>query len=95
MVPRFLNVLQRDIVNQRGTCFILGSSSSYLARTFADEEGAITTSQNELWSRFGKLFFPSSPDVPALLPAAMLPRQARGTHKRTVYQTYSTVHFGT
>ena len=41
-----------------------------------------TTSQNQLWSRFGKLFFPSSPDVPALLPSAMLPRQARGTHKK-------------
>jgi len=54
-----------------------------------------TTSQNQLWSRFGKLFFPSSPDVPALLPSAMLPRQARGTHQKTVYQTYSTVHFGT
>ena len=54
-----------------------------------------TTSQNKLWSRFGKLFFPSSPDVPALLPSAMLPRQARGTRKKTVYQTYCTVHFGT
>ena len=54
-----------------------------------------TTSQNQLWSRFGKLFFQSSPDVPALLPSAMLPRQARGTHKKTVFQTYSTVHFGT
>ena len=47
-----------------------------------------TTSQNQLWSRFGKLFFPSSPDVPALLPSAMLPRQAWGTHKKTVCKTY-------
>ena len=54
-----------------------------------------TTSQNQLWNRFGKLFFQSFPDVPALLPSAMLPRQARGTRKKTVYQTYSTVHFGT
>ena len=54
-----------------------------------------TRSQNQLWSRFGKLFFTSSPDVPAQLPSAMLPRQARGTCKKTVYQTYSTVDFGT
>ena len=43
----------------------------------------------EVW----KLFSQSCTDVPAQLPSAMLPRQARGTCKKTVIQTPETVHF--
>ena len=38
--------------------------------------------QNELYSEVWKLFSQSSTDAPFLLPCAMLPRQARGTHKK-------------
>ena len=37
---------------------------------------------NEEYSEVWKLFFESSTDVPALLPSAMLPRQAEGTRKK-------------
>ena len=36
-------------------------------------------SQNELYSRFCKLFSESSTGIPTLLPYSLLPRQARGT----------------
>ena len=47
----------------------------------------ITKRQNELFWRLCKLFSQSCTDVPAQLPSAMLPRQARGTCKKTVIQT--------
>ena len=40
-----------------------------------------TKRQNELFSEVRKLFSQSCTDVPAQLPSAMLPRQARGTCK--------------
>ena len=43
-----------------------------------------TKRQNELFSEVRKLFSQSCIDVPAQLPSAMLPRQARGTCKKTV-----------
>ena len=52
-----------------------------------------TKRQNELFSEVWKLFSQSCTDVPAQLPSAMLPRQARGTCKKTVIQTSETVHF--
>ena len=52
-----------------------------------------TKRQNELLSEVWKLFSQSRTDVPAQLPSAMLPRQARGTCKQTVIQTSETVHF--
>ena len=52
-----------------------------------------TKRQNELHSEVCTLFPESSTGVPALLPCAMLPRQARGTHKKAVFKTYCTVHF--
>ena len=48
---------------------------------------------NCLHSEVRKLFSQSCTDVPAQLPSAMLPRQARGTCKKTVIQTSETVHF--
>ena len=39
------------------------------------------------------VFSLSSNDVPALLPCARLPRQARGTQEKTAYKTSETVHF--
>ena len=50
-----------------------------------------TKRQNELYSEVWKLLSPSSTGVPALLPCAMLPRQARGTHKKQL-KNYCTVH---
>ena len=52
-----------------------------------------TKRQNELFSEVWKLFYQGCTDVPAQLPSAMLPRQARGTCKKTVIQTSETVHF--
>ena len=45
-----------------------------------------TKRQNELYNEVRKLFPQSSTDVPALLPCAMLPRQARGTRKNNSLQ---------
>ena len=47
----------------------------------------------ELFSEVWKLFSQSCSDVLAQLPSAMLPRQARGTCKKTVIQTSETVLF--
>ena len=44
-----------------------------------------TKRQNELFSEVWKLFPQSCTDVPAQLPSAMLPRQARGTCKKNCY----------
>ena len=52
-----------------------------------------TKGQNELFSEIRKLFSQSCTDLPAQLPSAMLPWQARGTCKKTVIQTSETVHF--
>ena len=52
-----------------------------------------TKRQNELLGEVWKLFSLSSTDVPALLPCARLPRQARGTQERTAYKPSRTVHF--
>ena len=54
-----------------------------------------TTSQNELYSRFCKLFSESSTGIPALLPCSLLPRQARGTLRKLFTKPHCTVHFGT
>ena len=54
-----------------------------------------TTYQNELYSRFCKLFSESSTGIPALLPCSLLPRQARGTFRNFFTKPHCTVHFGT
>ena len=64
-------------------------SSVWLRRTYEYN----TKRQNELFSEVWKMFSQSCTDVTAQLPSAMLPRQARGTCKKTVIQTSETVHF--
>ena len=54
-----------------------------------------TTSQNELYTGFCKLFSESSTGIPALLPCSLLPRQARGTLRKLFTKPHCTVHFGT
>ena len=46
-----------------------------------------TKRQNELYIEIWQLCSQSSTDALALLPCAMLPRQARGTHKKTANKT--------
>ena len=70
-----------------------GRCYSWAALSSNDSKTRYTMRQNELFSEVWKLFSQSCTDVPAQLPSAMLPRQARGTCKKTVIQTSETVHF--
>ena len=51
---------------------------------FAFSKSHITKRQNELYSEVWKLFSQSSADVPAPLPCAMLPSQARELAKNSL-----------
>ena len=49
-----------------------------------------TKRQNELYSVVWNLFSQGSTDAPALLPCAIVLRQARGNKKKTVYWVFET-----
>ena len=59
------------------------SSSLVKIESFSTTIKWYTKRQNELYSEVWKLFSQSSTDVPALLPCAMLPRQARKLTKNS------------
>ena len=61
------------------------------ASCYTSQSKLHTKRQNELYSEVWKLFSQSSTDVPALLPCAILPKEARGMHKKQL--TKPTVQF--